>query len=286
VPLTACSPQRFAALRIVLGLLLATFFADLAPYAAELFSREGVFPVAPSSALPNLLSLADGPAAVTAFVAALALVSLLFALGVFRGVAALLLWYGLACLVARNPGIANPSLPFLGWLLLACAVAPPGEPWRLGAAPDPGWRLPRLLFSGGWWIAALAYSASGLDKLTSTAWTGGSALALAAGLPFAREFAGELARAAPPALVALATWAALATELLFAPLAAWRVTRPWIWLAATAMHALLLLAMAFPELSLGMLVFHLFLFDERWLRRRPPDDAPSPAPAAPSAAAR
>ncbi len=59
--------------------------------------------------------------------------------------AALLVWYVWACLFSRNPLISNPSLPFVGWLLLAHTLLPPARPMARGPRggdPGGGWRFP------------------------------------------------------------------------------------------------------------------------------------------------
>lgn len=98
-PVTA---RQFAWFRIIFGAYLAIHFAHLVPWGAELFSREGVIPRASLNPtygiVPNVLAWWDSPAFVTAFLAALIGLSVLFALGMARHLAALLLWYGWACL--------------------------------------------------------------------------------------------------------------------------------------------------------------------------------------------
>ena len=56
--------------------------------------------------------------------------SVLFALGVVRQAAALLLGYGWACLFNRNVLISNPSIAYVGLLLLLTMLVPAREPLR------------------------------------------------------------------------------------------------------------------------------------------------------------
>jgi hypothetical protein len=273
--------RQFALFRIVLGLFLAQWFARLVPFAEELFGPTGLFPHWPRSPLPNVfrLELASQPGFARALVAGLALASLLFAFGVARRVLAVCIWYGLSCLTARHFGILNPSLPYLGWLLLASALVPRGEGLSLrGAAADPAWRMPPLLFHGAWWIMALAYTASGWDKLSSLGWRNGTAAAVILGLPFARDtFLRELVLALPAVAIRLLTWSALATELLFAPMCLWRPTRILAWCAAVGLHLGLLALLDFADISVAMLMIHVFTFDVRWWTERPVRGLP-PAP--------
>ena len=103
----------YGRLRLLVGLYLSLHFAQLAPWAAELFSSAGVLPDPHLSplvrAFPNLLALVDGPAFVTVLVAAGAVLALVFAAGAADRALALLLVYLLACLYGRNPLIAISS---------------------------------------------------------------------------------------------------------------------------------------------------------------------------------
>jgi hypothetical protein len=267
------SARHFAVFRIAFGGFLALWLATLVPWAADLFGDGGLAGLpeparyGPRPPSPFAAGLPD--AAAPCVLAALASLGALVAAGVWRRTAALGLWLGFVWLHDRNPAFHSPTLAYLGWLSLALTLIPAGEPWRLSRRPsDPGWRLPPGLFGGAWWVLALSYSISGLDKLQSLAWRDGEALRLAMELPWARP---GLARSAflslPDAAVHALTWAALAAELLCAPLAAWRRSRPLAWGAGLALHLGLLVLMDFPEISLGMLLVHLFAFDDRWLLR-------------------
>lgn len=270
------SAPRFAAFRIAFGAYLAVWMGWLVPWAAELFGDGGLpgLPGAPASRLPLPAPLTGSLPDLAApwLVAAMAALGVLVAAGVARRSAALLFWLGLVWLYDRNPALHNPSLAYVGWLCLALVLVPRGEPGSLGPADRRAdrWHFPPGLFAGAWWILALAYTVSGLDKLGSDAWRDGDALRLALDLPWARPgLARDVVLSLPDGVLRLVTWAGLASELLFAPLAAFRLTRPWIWLAALGLHLGLLATMAFPQLSLGLVLAHAFTFDERWIRRGP-----------------
>src|SRR5262249_22436157 len=105
---------RYSLFRAAFGCYLFLHFAQLVPWAAELFSSCGVLADGRASPLlhlfPNVLALWDGPVFVTALVAAAAGLSLLFAVGYRDRAAAVLLWYVWACLHGRMPLISNPGL--------------------------------------------------------------------------------------------------------------------------------------------------------------------------------
>ena len=265
---------QYSLFRTVFGVYLTIHFLHLLPWGAELFSRAGMLPDPRTSPLyplfPNPLFVWDAPAVVTLMLAGGALASVALTLGVWDRSAAALLWWLWACLFTRNPLIANPGLPFVGWLLLMHACVPPGAygTWAARGAVDPGsrWRLPDALYGAAWIVMAIAYSYSGWTKLDSVSWTDGSALARVLENPLARPTVlRELVLAVPAWMLAVGTWAALALELAFAPLALVRALRRWLWLAMLGMHATLLTLLDFADLTLGMVMLQLVTFDPAWI---------------------
>lgn len=266
---------QYSLYRAVFGIYLFVHFVRLLPWGAEVFSNRGALPDASLSplvhAFPNILAVADSPLFVQSFLTLGAVLSLFFIAGKWDKIAAIGIWYIWACLLGRNPLISNPSIPFVGWLLLAHAVIP-GTPYGSRAAagrtdPAGGWKMPQLIFVSAWIIMALGYSYSGYTKLASPSWTDGTALARVLHNPLARPgFVHDLLLMFPLPLMKIATWGALALELLFAPLALFRATRPWIWLAMTGLHLGLVLMINFADLTAGMVVLHFFTFDPEWVR--------------------
>lgn len=256
--------RQYAVARALLGLYLAVHLAALVPWGAELFSREGVLPSLTLNPLgplfPNVLGLVDTPAGVTVVLLAGVVLAAALTLGLADRLAALALWYVWACLLGRNPLILNPSIPYVGWLLLLHAAA--GPPRRA----DPSWRLAPQVQEVAWAVLALGYTYSAATKLCSPSWVDGTALW--------HVIAGPLSRPTPlrdallslpaPAFAAM-TWGALALELACAPLGLARRLRPWLWLALVGMHLGILVLIDFADLTVGMLVAHAFTFDPAWL---------------------
>lgn len=268
---------QYSIFRALLGTYLFVHFAQLVPWGAELFSRRGVLPQASASPVlylfPNVLALCDAPAFVTALLLAATGLSLLLAIGWRDRAAAVALWYVWACLFGRNPLIGNPGLPYVGLLLLvhACLPRAPYGSWERRGVSDPGgaWRMPQELFTVVWILMALGYSYSGYTKLISPSWLDGSGFAHVLNNPLARPgVVRDWLLALPPVLLQAATWGALAAELSFAPLALFRRLRPWLWGATLAMHLGLIALIDFADLSLGMVMLHLFTFDPGWMRPR------------------
>ncbi len=267
---------QYSLYRVLFGAFLAVHFIQLQPYGTEIFSNEGVLPdgtMSPFMAIfPNVLALSDTPAAVSALLGLAIVASIAFMVGWKDRFASVLLWYLLACLSARNPLIANPSLPFLGWLLLAHAFLP-AAPWGSVAAagredPGGGWRMPWPIWTAAWVVMSLSYSYSGYTKLVSPSWVDGTAFAYLLDNPLARDTVLRVwLLDLPPLALHIATWTALAVEVLFAPLALFRRTRGWAWLVMVMMHLGLLCIMDFADLTMGMILLHLFTFDPAWLSR-------------------
>jgi predicted DCC family thiol-disulfide oxidoreductase YuxK len=268
---------QYSLFRLVFGTYLAVHFAGLVPWGRELFSNAGMLPDAGASPLvglfPNLLAVADAPAVVATMLVAATALAVAFAVGFHDRAAAVSLWWVWACLLGRNPLIANPGLPYVGWLLLAHACLP-AAPYGSVAArgrldPDGGWRFPPLLLAAAWIVMAIGYSYSGVTKLASPSWLDGSALRHVLENPLARPTAlREWFLALPAPLLEIATWGALALELGFAPLALVRRLRPLVWGAMLAMHFGLMMLVDFVDLSMGMVMLHFLTFDPAWLPPR------------------
>ncbi len=270
----AWSGTLYGRFRAVVGGYLLIHFAQLLPWAAEVFSSRGVLPDAKLSPFihlfPNVLAIFDGPAFVAALVAAAAVVAGLFAVGVGDRVGALFMFYVLACLYGRNPLIANPSLPYVGWLLLAHACLAPLPPgtglWR--PEPPGGWRFSRGVHAAAWLLLAAGYTFSGYTKLVSPSWLDGTAITRVLHSPLARPGSTQaLLLALPPPLLHGLSYGALALELLFLPLALVPRLRPWVWAAMFAMQLSLIGLIDFADLTVGMMIFHLFVADPAWASR-------------------
>jgi hypothetical protein len=164
---------QYSLYRWLLGAFLITHFAMLIPYGAEVFGAGGLIASAELSpymgVLPNPLAWLDSPLAITGWLSIGVLCGCALAIGWCDRLAAILAALLLGWLFQRNPLIANPSLPLLGWLLVLHAFVPTrpfGSVAALRAGGfDAGWRLPRHLHTAAWIVLALAYSHSGYTKL-------------------------------------------------------------------------------------------------------------------------
>ena len=271
---TGWTGGQYSLFRLLFGVYLLLHFVRLIPWGSEVFSNRGVLPRGADSPLlflfPNVLVLADSPGAVVVLLAVASGLSVLFAAGKFDRAAAVVLWYIQACLFGRNPLIANPSLPYVGWLLLAHAFIPPAPygSWAARGRADPsqGWKMPAPVCTVAWVLLALGYTYSGYEKLMSPSWVDGSAFAYILRSPLARAtpLRGWLL-GLPEGFLKLAAWGGLGSELLFAPLVLVRRFRPLIWTMMLAMHFSLIVLVSFADLSLGMVLLHMFTFNPAWV---------------------
>ena len=273
------TPQQFGVFRIAFGIYLTLHFVALLPYSAELFSRAGMLGDARLNftygLLPNPLEHWDSPTSATGFVAALAVLSFSFTIGFCRRFAGVIVWFGWACLFNRNNLIINPSLPYVGMLLLLSVLVPAGEAFSATRAKNDRWAFPAGAYWTAWALLAVGYAFSGWTKLQSPSWIDGTALAHVLNNPLARAGFPRDTLLLFPGALQLLTWATLALELLFLPLSFYRTTRLLAWSTMCSLHIGILLLVDFADLSVGMLMVHLFTFDAGWVRAVPhADQAP------------
>ena len=272
--------EHWRLLRLALGTYLAVHFALLLPWAAELFSSAGMVADAHASPLfgllPSPLELADTPWMAVGLVAAGMLAGVAMVLDRGARPAAVVGWYVLAVLLARNPLILNPALPTVGWTLLWFAAVPSPKGAR--------WRLPPELFAAAWLLGGLSLTWSAATKLGSMSWLDGTALIWLWDNPLARDTALRAALTRAPELpVRLLSWGALLLEAAALPAALAPRLRRVVWPCVLALHLGVLLTVDFADLTVGMLVCHLALFDPAWLRGRlAPCSASSPSTTTPA----
>ena len=131
----------YAFIRIFLGCYLSVHFLHLLPYGAELFSSEGLLPAGSSPLLgiiPNPLSIYDSPFIVSFLLTLGAPCGLSIAFGKYDRLCSIFAVIILGWLFARNPLIANPSLPVVGWMLVAHTFISTGAygRWSTRQQPD------------------------------------------------------------------------------------------------------------------------------------------------------
>ena len=259
---SSTSFRQFSIFRFIFGCYLTWHFAYLLPYAGELFSCDGILGAPGLNPYhghwPNPFFKWGSPRVIQTSIALGVLASGLLAWGKAPRSCALVLWLLLSCLFTANPLTANPSLGYVGLLLLLCAIVPRKSTY-----------LPSMILITAWVLLALGYSFSGILKLSSPSWIDGTAMHHLMTNPLARPgMVRDLMLWLPTDFLKIMTWSTLLLEILFVPLALFRRTRPYIWLALLLMHLGIMLTVDFADLSLGMVMIHLFTFQRNWLPAR------------------
>lgn len=272
---------QFSLFRMLFGTYLFIHFIQLLPWATEVFSSQGMLANSSYSplihAFPNILAWSDAPVFVQLFIGFAALASIFFMLGYRDKLAAFFMWYVLACLFTRNPLIANPSLPYTGWMLLACCFIPSAPygslPARNHAYLEKRWYMPNEIFIAAWIVLAVSYSYSGYTKLLSPSWVDGNNIRFVLENPLARDyFLRDFFLWLPPVCLKLLTWSVLYIELFFAPLVLFARLRPVMWTAMLVIQCGFAFLLNFPDLTAAMILFHLFTFNPAWVKPKPLSD--------------
>lgn len=275
---------QYSVWRLCLGVFLMVHFIHLLPFGVELFTQQGVFGASTSplmGIIPNPLNVFDTPWMIGLLLFTGVLCSALFAIGKLHRPAGLLIALILSWLFARNPLIANPSMPVVGWMLIFHAFVPVG---CYGSRDARGktrdliqWHLPKGLWICAWVMLAIAYSYSGFTKLTSPSWVDGSAIELVLNNPLARDHAlRDLLLALPEGILTGLTWLIMWIEVLFILFALWGPSRFIVWSIMLAVQAGFLIFLNFADLTLPMFLIHALTFDNRWLSRHDSQNASRP----------
>jgi hypothetical protein len=104
--------------------------------------------------------------------------------------------------------------------------------------------------------------------MDSASWVDGSAMAYLLENPLARPgFFRDVMLWLPDWILMGLTWFTLVAEVVYLPLALWKRSRFWIWLVLVGMHFGIIGVVDFADLSLGMLMVHLFVMEPMWLER-------------------
>lgn len=266
----------FALYRICLGTYLTIHFARLLPVATELFSNQGVIDdvsVLPSfGKLPVFLFTYDNPFVVHLFIWSLVICSILFTIGFHRHICSAWLYYGWMSLLNRNPLISNPSLGYIGWILLSCICIPKGErlgfllseEQRMKESTRKRWQVPDVLYYGMWIIVGVSYTASGFHKLQCPSWIDGTALYYVLTGPLVRQNFVVDILVSNMFLIKIMTWSSLFLEISALFLGTFYRTRKYYWVMFMMFHFGILTTINFGDLTFGMIMAHLYTFDPSW----------------------
>lgn len=263
------SERYFSLWRILFGAYLLYYNLAIFPYLGVLYSNKGVYSHYDFLPFfPNPLILSDSTAVVYVLGAISVILSLFILLGWHRCLSALALWFVLTSFYGRNLLTEHPALPFIGLLLLLLAIIPSGEWLSLDRRQKHGgsWTMPYFVYFGALFVLGASYSLSGFDKLHALGWQIGDAMGHLYTLPIAYDHAlADLLRAQPTWLVKTETYLAVYSQLLALPFLLIPQIRKYMWLILTFMFFFALVVFDLTEVVLGILLFHFFLFDSKWI---------------------
>jgi len=266
------SSETFGVFRIVFGTYLLIHFIQLIPFGTEIWSNEGILPnenVNLTYGFPNLLNQFDNPNHIALLLYILCFCSIVLISGFQRQFISIVLWLGWIFLFNRNNLISNPSIPFVGWLLLCCIVIPKGEKFTLFSLSKTNWKIPKIIITGAWIIMSLSYTISGIDKLNAPSWANGDAIYYLLQNPLARNWdLRTFFLSLPKDILKGITFSILFIEISFVFFAFFKRTRFYIWTLMILAHLGILLLVDFADLTLGMLMIHVFTFDYNWIKKQ------------------
>ncbi len=269
---TRYSPLQFSVVRIALGVYLMIYFLRLLPYSTILFSDQGmVTDITLNFTYPFtfwFIHYFTSPTTITFLLCVLILISVLFTFGIYRLCTAFLLWIGWLILFNLNNLTSDPSLAYVGLLLLVYAIVPKGEPLVLGQrflVSDVSWYMPSIMYWGLWFILGLSFTNSGIEKFSSELWTSGTALYYFSTGPIAlsNQFVGWISTW-PIIVTATITWLVLYTQILAIVMVCFRKTRIIFWFITTGFFFIAIGVLDLFEVLIGMLLFYTFLIESRW----------------------
>jgi hypothetical protein len=259
-------PHSFALLRIALGLMGLLSLVALTP--VEMFwPLDGLTPLSADGTGPRAWLLAHGFGTVAGWALFLALTVVFAALtvGWWSDAAVLGAFVGLIAQDHWNNIPLSSAHRVLIVTIFCLLWAETGRVWSLdaflsGRAHDPDARVPPWPL----WLmrcqVAVIYGSTGLHKLAYPVWRDGSGVHWALNLNVFHR----LPWAVPPeaaTLVALATWATLAFELLFPILVMVRRLRPWVLIAGVGLHLGLWATLELGPFSWIMLATYIAFLD-------------------------
>jgi uncharacterized membrane protein YphA (DoxX/SURF4 family) len=256
--------KQFIIWRILLGIYFLIYGIALIPYVKKLYSNQGIFE---NGALnwtyhlfPSLFNWTDSTITVYLATFILIMCSLAFTLGYKRKLSAFLMAFILISFFNRNNLTGDPSIPFIYWLLVA-TIAIPDE-------RKTNWKMPRAVYISALIVLSMGYFMGGILKILSPSWADGSAMQMIFSLPNTRfNFIETVSQYIPSWIFMIVTFSVIVLELLAPVFLIIKKTRKFWWVALTLMHLAVLTCFTITQVSIGMLLYHLFLLDLTWIRK-------------------
>ncbi len=260
--------QFFSLLRSLLGLWLLQHFIFLLPYTVELHGLSGLKVAGGEIYLKDFLFYLRSDFGIYFLNILAVLFSILFVFKIYRRLSSLILFIIWIFFYHQNFISYTPILPYVGWLLLAFTLIDSSEVRFFYQKNDSTFEYSPLLFHGFWLITALSYTASGFQKfLYSPLWHDGRALDFVMNYPAARNhWLNEQFLMLPLPLRMMANYLIIFIEGGYVFSFFHSQLRKIFWIGILIMHFSILICIKFSELSIGMIIVHLFLVEDDWFK--------------------
>lgn len=188
--------KAYIIFRFLFGIYFVYYFVRSFPYVVSVYSNEGMLRFFEFNwtygMFPNFLYVFDSPIVVTATIFVGIVFAVLFSLGFVPRVSAFFLWYIQTALFNRNNLTGDPSIAYVGLLLLILALLPQVRPLTkyFLSKKDIAKEIvvPFYVFYVPVFIFCLTFTMSALDKVNAVSWRNGEAFRLILNLPIAKEW--------------------------------------------------------------------------------------------------
>lgn len=257
----------FTIFRFLFGVYLGYYFLASLPYVVEIYSNQGMLPryiinFDAISFFPNILYLIDTPLFIKLFTVFGALLSLLFAFGFYPRIASFLLWYVQTCFLGRNVLTQDPSLEYIGLLLILFSLVPQSSSVfhylkKSTISFTKKISIPFLLLYMPLFIFSISFFMSGVNKMQAQSWLNGNALTYILQLPLAEQTGFNAFLISHPHVAVPLSFLALASQLIVLPLFLIGDYRSSLYISVLE-FLFAFLVLKINQVTLGMLLFFLF----------------------------
>jgi hypothetical protein len=241
--------KQFTHFKLIFGTYLFWHFSQILPYAEEIFTSRGMISnrtLLFADEFIKHLSFIDSNIQIFIVILMICSISLTFNYNV--RLASGILWCGWVYLFNSNVFIANPGIPYVGLLLLVCML-----PYHKNTI----WIM--------WFLMMMGYTVSGIHKLQCQTWLDGTALLHIVTNPIGRNnILTHMFINLPLPIIKFATWSSLFLEITSLIFGCFYHMRKWYWCALVSMHIGVMLLLNFTDLTLGILMVHVYTFDTKW----------------------
>jgi hypothetical protein len=142
-------------------------------------------------------------------------------------------------------------------------------PSREGSKKSDRWKMPSTVYWGSWIVLGAGYTVSGYLKWISPSWIDGSTVGYVFATALTNNFLyfGTLL-AMFPLIGKVMTWSAAFMQVTSAPAYLFPQLRKWSWIIMTFIHIFILVFFNLKQVSIGMLIFHAFVMDLDWFKKK------------------